>query len=68
MTIKRIFDLLDHYKENWPDRQIVLSGKDNGTWVNYSIDDFIEKANNLSYGLLAMGLQKNDNLSCPCLK
>ncbi len=63
MTIKRIFDLLDHYKENWPDRQIVLSGKDNGTWVNYSIDDFIEKANNLSYGMLAMGLQKNDKIA-----
>jgi len=63
MTIKRIFDLLDHYKENWPNQQVVLSGKDNGVWVTYSIDDFIEKSNNISYGLLAMGLQKGDKVA-----
>jgi len=62
MSIKRIFDLLEHYNKNWTNNQQVLSGKDNGTWVHYNISDFIEKSNNVSYGLLSLGVQKGDKI------
>jgi long-chain acyl-CoA synthetase len=63
MEIKRIFDLLEHYQKNWPDNSKALSGKDNGVWVQYSTSDFIERSNNVSYGLLALGVQKGDKIA-----
>jgi len=63
MSVKRLFDLLTHYNELWPANQKVLSGKDNGVWINYSISDFIEKSNNVSYGLLELGVQKGDKIA-----
>ncbi|MFH0865260.1 MAG: long-chain fatty acid--CoA ligase [Bacteroidota bacterium] len=63
MEIKRLFDILDNYKENWPDRSDALVGKDNNIWVKYSTADFVEKTNNISYGLLALGIQKGDKIA-----
>lgn len=63
MEIKRLFDLLYNYKENWTDRTDVLAGKDNGAWIKYSIDDFIGNVNNISYGLLALGIEKGDKIA-----
>ena len=63
MEIKRIFDILDNYKENWPERSDALVGKDNNIWVKYSAADFVEKSNNISYGLLALGIQKGDKIA-----
>jgi long-chain acyl-CoA synthetase len=63
MEVKRIFDLVPRYKELWPDQQKALSGKDNGVWVSYSIDDFIERSNNISYGLLSIGVEKGDKIA-----
>lgn len=63
MEIKRLFDILDYYKENWPDRQDVLAGKDNNAWVKYSTDAFIESVNNVSYGLIEKGIVKGDKIA-----
>lgn len=63
MEVKRIFDLVARYKELWPDQKRVVSGKDNGVWVSYSIDDFIDRANNISYGLLSLGVEKGDKIA-----
>jgi len=62
-AVKRIFDLLPRYKELWSYKQNALSGKDNDVRIQYSIDHFIEKANNVSYGLLALGVQKGDKIA-----
>lgn len=61
--VKRLFDLVTRYKEMWPDSGSVISGKDNGEWVSYRIDEFIEKADNVSYGLLALGVEKGDKIA-----
>jgi long-chain acyl-CoA synthetase len=63
MEVTRIFDLLPYIKENfeWQDDQ--LAGKIDGEWRKYSIDDYIEYSNNVSYGLLAMGIQKGDKIA-----
>lgn len=36
--------------------------KQNGQWITYGISEFIDYANNLSYGFLAMGLNKGDKV------
>ncbi len=61
MSVSRLFDLLAHSIEKFP-KENALAGKENGRWVKYSTADFVDYANNLSYGLLAMGLQKGDKI------
>ena len=63
MEIKRVFDLLDHYVEKYPNQKEALSGKKNGRWVHYSIQDYIEHANILSYALIELGIEKGDKVA-----
>ncbi len=62
MNITRTFDLLDRYKELYP-MEDALAGKENGQWVKYSTDDYINYANWVSYGLLALGFKKGDKVA-----
>ena len=43
MEIKRVFDLLPHYKEKFPEQKVALAGKQNGKWREYSIDEYFER-------------------------
>jgi len=63
MEIKRVFDLLDYYVEKYPNQKEALSGKKNGQWVHYSIQDYIEHANILSYALIELGIEKGDKVA-----
>ncbi|HNW98575.1 MAG TPA: AMP-binding protein [Bacteroidales bacterium] len=63
MEIKRIFDLVSQYHENWPERTDALAGKDNNAWVKFSTTGFVENVNNISYGLLALGIEKGDKIA-----
>ena len=48
MEVKRVFDLLQNYVEKYPNQQVALAGKKDGKWVKYSVQDYVECANNLS--------------------
>ena len=61
--VTRIFDLLPHYVRNFKPKDDVLAGKENGRWIKYSIDEYIEKANLISYALLALGVVKGDKIA-----
>lgn len=63
MEILRLFDLLPHYKESYKPKPDVLAGKENGEWAKYSIDDYIETANNVSYAFLKLGVKKGDKIA-----
>jgi len=63
MEIIRLFDFLTFYKENFKPKDDVLAGKEKGKWVKYSIDQYIETANNISYGLLKLGVKKGDKIA-----
>jgi len=63
MNVTRIFDLLPHYVQNFKPKDDVLAGKENGEWVKYSIEQYIETADLISYGLIALGLQKGDKVA-----
>lgn len=61
MEITRTFDLLNLYREKYR-MDDALAGKDKGMWIRYSSDQYIDFAQNVSYGLLAMGLKKGDKV------
>ena len=64
MTEKRIFDLLDRFKAH-PDTagKFKLGCKENGKWKEYTSPEYIEIVNHVSYGLLALGIQKGDKVA-----
>jgi len=61
--VTRLFDILPHYAESFKSKDDVLAGKDNGKWIKYSIADYISHADNISYGLLKLGIQRGDNVA-----
>jgi long-chain acyl-CoA synthetase len=63
MEVTRLFDLLTNYKEKYKEKDDVLAGKENGKWVKYTIDQYIEFANNISHGLLELGVQPGDKIA-----
>ncbi len=62
MEVTRIFDLLPHYATHFP-KEDALCGKENGVWIHYSIDQYIQKVNNISYGLMQLGIKKGDRIA-----
>lgn len=63
MEVKRIFDLLPYHQQKFKPKPDMLAGKENGQWVKYRIEDYIEMANNVSYAFMAMGLKKGDKIA-----
>jgi long-chain acyl-CoA synthetase len=63
MEVTRLFDLLPYYKKSFKLKDDVLAGKENGKWIKYSIDQYIEIANNISYGLLQLGIKPGDKIA-----
>lgn len=62
MKVTRIFDLLDNYLENYPDQDAALAYKRRGEWKKFSIKEYVDAVNNISYGLLKLGAKKGDNI------
>lgn len=63
MEVTRIFDLLPRYKNIFKPKDDTLAGKEDGKWVKYSIDQYIEAANNISYAFLKLGVKKGDRIA-----
>lgn len=63
MEVTRIFDLLPHAEWKYKPKDDVLASKENGQWVRYSIRQYREIADNISYGFLALGVQPGDKIA-----
>ena len=63
MEIKRLFDLLPNYLEKYPDLPVALAGKKDGVWREYSIKEYIELTDKLSYGLIELGIEPGDKVA-----
>ena len=63
MEVSRIFDLLDQYENKYQPKDDVLAGKENGRWVKYSLKTYREMADNISYGLMKLGVKKGDKIA-----
>jgi len=61
MRISRTFDLLERYKKNFM-KEDAFVAKQNGKWVKYSTQQYIDYSHFVSYGLLALGLKKGDKI------
>jgi len=62
MEPKRIFDILTHYQEKYPNQEVALAGKIDKTWRKYSLAEYIEIVNNLSYGMMKLGINPGDKV------
>lgn len=61
----RLFDLLPFQLQNTPNLDIFVS-KVNNNWEGMSTTKFIEQVNQLSYGLLHLGIKKDDKIALIC--
>ncbi len=59
MEYKRLFDCIDYQLQHFP-KEDMLSGKENGTWRKYSTQEVSNTVNQLSAGLLSLGLSANN--------
>lgn len=62
MNITRNFDILTNLKENH-NFPLAIAGKKNGKWANYSTNEYVENVNNISYGLLKLGIGRGDKVA-----
>jgi long-chain acyl-CoA synthetase len=63
MEVTRIFDLLPYHEATFKPKEDVVASKENGDWVKYSIKQYREIVDNISYGFLAMGVQPGDKIA-----
>ena len=63
MEPTRLFDFFHYQKEHFPQAQAIGGRSASGEWVYYSTDEVIEKANQVSRGLLALGVQPGDKIA-----
>ena len=59
MECKRLFDCIEHQLQHFP-QEDMLSAKENGQWRKYSTKEVAEIANELSAGLLSLGLSAHN--------
>lgn len=66
MAEKRLFDILDLYLEKYPNQDTALARKAAGKWIKYSIQEYVETTNNISYALMKLGITKDDKVGIIC--
>lgn len=62
MKVTRIFDILTHYQEKYPTQECALASKIDGVWQKIGIQAYIKMVDDISYGLLHIGVKKGDNI------
>ena len=62
MEITRTFDLLDRYREHFM-KEDALVVKQNGKWIKYSTQQYINYSYHFSLGLLVRGFKKGDKIA-----
>ncbi|MGX1023700.1 AMP-dependent synthetase/ligase [Psychroflexus sp. MBR-150] len=61
-ALKRLFDFPYYQLENYPLKKALVT-KYNGEWKSLSTQDYIDKANALSRGLIKLGVKPNDKIA-----
>ncbi len=63
MDVTRIFDLLPYHEGTFKPKPDVVASKENGEWTRYSIRQYREIVDYISYGFLEMGVQPGDRIA-----
>lgn len=58
----RLFDFIKYQKDNFP-LKVALAGKEDGKWIKYSTDEYIDLGNKLSRALLSLGIVPGDKIA-----
>ncbi|MEI6487358.1 MAG: long-chain fatty acid--CoA ligase [Bacteroidota bacterium] len=61
MAVTRIFDIIPQLLEKY-NKPNALAAKVNGKWVEYSTQEFADTVNYLSYGLLQLGIEREEKI------
>ncbi|QNJ98490.1 AMP-dependent synthetase/ligase [Constantimarinum furrinae] len=61
-NVKRLFDFPYYQLEKYPQEDALVS-KVNGQWIKTSTQEYIDKANAISRGLIRLGVQPNDKVA-----
>lgn len=62
MAITRVFDIIPQLLEKY-NKPNALAAKENGQWVTYSTQQFADNVNNLSYGIIGLGIEKDEKIA-----
>lgn len=62
VTVSRVFDLIQYNLENFPKEEFI-SGKQQGKWISYSTVLFAETVDQLSRGLIHLGMKKESRIA-----
>src|ERR1035437_111464 len=62
MEVTRLFDLLDNYLEKYPNQDAALACKRDGAWREFSIQEYVELTNNISFGMMKLGVKPGDKV------
>ncbi|MBP1677144.1 MAG: AMP-dependent synthetase and ligase [Bacteroidetes bacterium] len=62
MELFRLFDIQENYLEKYPDQDAALACKRNGEWRKFSIQEYVELTNTISYGMMALGIKPGDKV------
>jgi len=62
MEVTRLFDILDNYADKYPNQDAALVCKRDGEWKKFSIQEYIELTNFMSYGMIKMGIKPGDKV------
>lgn len=62
MEVTRLFEFIQYQKQNHP-LEKAFGHRIDGAWKYYSTDDIIEMANQVSRGLLKLGVEKGDRIA-----
>jgi len=62
MEIKRVFDIIELYKNEYAELSDAFSYKDKGSWVNFSAQDYYKYSYLFACGLINNGHQKGDRI------
>lgn len=61
-SVTRTFDILTYAEKNFP-QESALAVKRNGKWERFSTAEYRTEVDNFSYGLLALGFNKDDKIA-----
>ena len=61
MSFTRIFDLLPFCLKQFP-KADALAAKENGKWITYSTQQYLNISTDAAYGLLTLGIEREDKI------
>lgn len=62
MAVTRVFEIIPQLLEKY-NKPNALAAKENGKWRTYSTQEFADSVNYLSYGLLGLGMEREDKIA-----